>query len=416
MLLRSRAVVAPKPVSITRNTLFNTIGCLVYQGCMWLITVLVVYLSGYTDSGILAYAMAIGNVFLSIASFNIRVFQVSDINNTYTPGNYVAFRILTVVLAYALILPYIFFTTDNRVLIFPTALFLLFKTDEAFVDVLYAIDQKGERMDYIGLSQGLRGVAVALAFTMALYFFDSIVTSFFAMFLTGLVFTVAYDLPRALRFGSLDITICFDSAKSLLSDGVPVVVSLTLYSAITTVARQVFGNIYGAEELGFYAAVATPAVLVQAAGRYLYAPSLVPLTETVGKLDYQAARSFFFKTIGIIVLAALGSMVALGAVGPKMLLMLYGPSIEPYAGLLVVVTLCTFMLALSNYMLDVLTILRDMRYGLFITVFSFLVCVAASGPLIRSFGMNGLNLVIMLSSLFILMAAFIRIMFKLTRA
>ena len=196
----------------------------------------------------------------------------------------------------------------------------------------------------------------------------------------------------------------------------PVVVSLTLYSAITTVARQVFGNIYGAEELGFYAAVATPAVLVQAAGRYLYAPSLVPLTETVGKLDYQAARSFFFKTIGIIVLAALGSMVALGVVGPKMLLMLYGPSIEPYAGLLVVVTLCTFMLALSNYMLDVLTILRDMRYGLFITVFSFLVCVAASGPLIRSFGMNGLNLVIMLSSLFILMAAFIRIMFKLTRA
>ena len=149
MLLRSRTVVAPKPVSIIRNTLFNTIGCLVYQGCMWLITVLVVYLSGYTDSGVLAYAMAIGNVFLSIASFNIRVFQVSDINNTYTPGNYVAFRILTVVLAYALILPYILFTTDNRVLIFPTALFLLFKTDEAFVDVLYAIDQKGERMDYM---------------------------------------------------------------------------------------------------------------------------------------------------------------------------------------------------------------------------------------------------------------------------
>ncbi len=127
MLLPSRAASAPKPISITKNTLFNTIGCLVYQGCMWLITVLVVYISGYTDSGVLAYAMAIGNVFLSIASFNIRVFQVSDISNAYTPGNYAAFRILTVILAYALILPYIYFTTENASLIFPAVLFLLFK-------------------------------------------------------------------------------------------------------------------------------------------------------------------------------------------------------------------------------------------------------------------------------------------------
>lgn len=416
MLLPSRAASAPKPISITKNTLFNTIGCLVYQGCMWLITVLVVYISGYTDSGVLAYAMAIGNVFLSIASFNIRVFQVSDISNAYTPGNYAAFRILTVILAYALILPYIYFTTENASLIFPAVLFLLFKTDEAFVDVLYAIDQKAERMDYIGVSQGLRGIVVAFTFTASLYLFDSIEFAFIAMFCTGLSFTVVYDLPHALRFGSLDIEIHLNSAKSLFVDGLPIVVSLTLYSAITTVARQTFGNIYGPEELGFYAAVATPAVLVQAAARYLYAPSLVPLTEMVAKSDYRESRSFFFRTIAVIVAAALASLVALGFIGPKMLLVLYGPSIEPYAGLIVVVALCTFMLALSNYLLDVLTILRDMRYGLLITIFAFLGCVVLSEPLIRSFGMDGLNSVIVISTLLIMVAAFTRIVFKLGRA
>lgn len=416
MLLPSRAASAPKPISITKNTLFNTIGCLVYQGCMWLITVLVVYISGYTDSGVLAYAMAIGNVFLSIASFNIRVFQVSDISNAYTPGNYAAFRILTVILAYALILPYIYFTTENASLIFPAVLFLLFKTDEAFVDVLYAIDQKAERMDYIGVSQGLRGIAVAFTFTASLYLFDSIEFAFIAMFCTGLSFTVVYDFPHALRFGSLDIEIHLNSAKSLFVDGLPIVVSLTLYSAITTVARQTFGNIYGPEELGFYAAVATPAVLVQAAARYLYAPSLVPLTEMVAKSDYRESRSFFFRTIAVIVAAALVSLVALGFIGPKMLLVLYGPSIEPYAGLIVAVALCTFMLALSNYLLDVLTILRDMRYGLLVTIFAFLGCVVLSEPLIRSFGMDGLNSVIVISTLLIMVAAFTRIVFKLGRA
>lgn len=416
MLIPSRAVSVPKPISITKNTLFNTIGCLVYQGCMWLITVLVVYISGYADSGVLAYAMAVGNVFLSIASFNIRVFQVSDIENAYTPGNYAAFRILTVILAYALMLPYIYFTTENAALVFPTILFLLFKTDEAFADVLYAIDQKAERMDFIGISQGLRGIAVASAFTASLHFFGSIEIAFIAMFCTGFSFTVAYDLPHALRFGSLDIKIQLKSVKSLFVDGFPIVVSLTLYSAITTVARQTFGNIYGAEELGFYAAVATPAVLVQAAARYLYAPSLVPFAEMVAKSDYLESRSFFFRTIAVIVAAALATMVALGFVGPKMLLVLYGPSIEPYADLIVAVALCTFMLSLSNYLLDVLTILRDMRYGLLVTFFAFLGCVVLSEPLIRLFGMDGLNSVIVISTLLIMVAAFTRIVFKLARA
>lgn len=45
----------PEPLDIKKNMLYNTIGSLTYQGCLWITTVLVVILSdGYSDSGILS--------------------------------------------------------------------------------------------------------------------------------------------------------------------------------------------------------------------------------------------------------------------------------------------------------------------------------------------------------------------------
>jgi hypothetical protein len=87
--------------------LFNTVGSLMYQGCLWIITVLVVVLSdGYTDSGILSFAMTVGNMFTALGTYNMRTFQVSDVKNEYSQGTYVGFRCLTLVIALAVISAY----------------------------------------------------------------------------------------------------------------------------------------------------------------------------------------------------------------------------------------------------------------------------------------------------------------------
>ena len=54
------------------DVLWNSVGSLVYLGCTWLTTVLVVLLSDdYQASGSLAIAMAVGNVFSTIALFRV---------------------------------------------------------------------------------------------------------------------------------------------------------------------------------------------------------------------------------------------------------------------------------------------------------------------------------------------------------
>ena len=61
---------APEGLSLQKNMAWNSVGSLVYLGCSWLTTVLVVTLSSnYSDSGALAVAMSVGNLTSAIVAF-----------------------------------------------------------------------------------------------------------------------------------------------------------------------------------------------------------------------------------------------------------------------------------------------------------------------------------------------------------
>lgn len=94
--MSKQSQISPEPLSVRHNMLFNTVGSLMYQGCLWVITVLVVRLSdGYANSGILAFAMTIGNLFNPLATYSMRTYQVSDVRDRYSTHSYVALRLIT---------------------------------------------------------------------------------------------------------------------------------------------------------------------------------------------------------------------------------------------------------------------------------------------------------------------------------
>ena len=146
---------AIEPLSVAQNTIFNAIGCLCYLGCQWVTTVMVVRLSSsYENSGLYAFAMATGIIFASIALYKVRTFQVSDISNQFSNSSYIAFRLITILIGWFVCAVYIPIATNRQMnLITVSLLYLVFKTDESFSDVLYGIYQKNGRMDYIGISQ-----------------------------------------------------------------------------------------------------------------------------------------------------------------------------------------------------------------------------------------------------------------------
>lgn len=400
------SVTPPAPLSTRKNSLFNFIGCLMYQGCQWVITVLVVLLSGYENSGVLAYAMSIGNIFLPIATFNLRTYQVSDLKRRFTEGEYIAFRFFTVVVAFIIIIPYTMATTSDLTWVLPTLLYLLFKMDEAVCDVLSGVSQKGGRMDYIGISQFSRGVLVVVLFCLGLMVTQNLNVAILLMFVGCCAMTISYDFPHARRFGPINVAIHFSKVRELGAAGLPLVLSATFASMIVTYARQVFANQYGSTMLGYYAAVATPSVLVQAAARYLYCPALVPLASKWNDgAGLQRFMHYLIRSSIYIALGVAGMAGALLALGPHLLRLVYGNEIEPYTSLLLGMVVGTGLNTFVYYFMDVLVIMRNLRGSVIVGVFGLFACFLLAPRLETAWGMDGLNMVVILSYLIAVLSA-----------
>jgi O-antigen/teichoic acid export membrane protein len=388
----------PKPLDIKRNMLYNTIGSLTYQGCLWITTVLVVILSdGYNDSGILSFAMSVGNMFSAIGTYSMRTYQVSDVKGKYSQRNYVGFRLLTLVIGVIALSIYSVFVSPDGETFAAVLVYLLFKVDEAFCDVLYGVDQRGERMDYIGISQFVRGVLVVAVFSLGLYFSQSIVIAILGMFPAGLAVTLLYDIPHSRRIAPIKPELSAQQAKDLLVECLPIVLEVLFLGMIVSVARQYYANAYGNDRLGIYAAVATPAVLVQAAARYLYAPALVPLSEKWNESPREKFLPFFKKTLKLMLALIVVCVVVLSWVGPWALDLVYGQKVAGYTYLFTNVLICTSALAMLYYLSDVLILCRDIRGALISATAALIITLATMVPLEAAFDMQGINYVVIVA-------------------
>ena len=383
----------PAPLSTKKNLAWNTVGCLLYQGCLWVTTVaVVIFSSSYGNSGSLAYAMAIGNIFNPIATYNMRTYQVSDVNNRYSPQEYIGFRVVTIILGLGITSVYVFLTTSNIAFLVTVFCYLLFKIDEAFCSVYYAIEQKGARMDYIGLSQGFRGVLLLVLFCAGLLLFDDINIAVILMSLGCVAVTVLFDAAQASKFGPIFPSISKETCREMLLTCLPAVLTMLCFGSVVSVARQMFGNEYGEEALGIYAAIATPTVIVQVASSFLTSPFLVGLSEEWSRYNSRGFVSSLLKIL-IGIFAVFLIVLLLSAVfGERALSLVYGDDIIEYCDLFVPVVIATGLAAYAGFLMDVLVLMRKLKLSLVANAFALGISYFASPILEGLFYMNGINL------------------------
>ncbi len=87
--------------------LWNSAGSITVLACQWLLTIVVVRLSGdYEAAGVLSLALAVYNIFAPISVYRMYVYQVSDVKRENTTGEYLTFRLVTTAIALTALIAY----------------------------------------------------------------------------------------------------------------------------------------------------------------------------------------------------------------------------------------------------------------------------------------------------------------------
>ena len=399
--------------TVQQNMLFNTVGSLIYYVCQWLISVIIVRVSGFGDAGLLSLAMSATAAPAIVGLFNVRSYQVSDMDGQYTDREYMRSRVYTNVLsvvACLLVVLYYGYSLDKAIIIMS---FMGFKVVEGMADVYYGIDQKNERMDYAGISLTIRGIGSVVIFFAAFIIVGNVslimmsdtqpisdtmfvtvrlLISIVAMSLFSLGVVLFYDRRKVKRYVEetpIDKAVMRKQVKSLLITCFPLAVVAFLNNMSLTIPKLYLEQFFGEKVMGIYSSVASPTIVIQLAATTLFAPLIPPLTvefNNGNKKNFLSGLKKFALLIGAITIAALIGSKLLAHWG---LVLLFETDIEPYVYLFIPVIIVSILIAINASMFSVCTLIRAIKSQYLIGGFGILAAVIGSLTVVKEYSMDG---------------------------
>lgn len=387
-----------KKLSLGQNALYNSVGSIIYLLCQWLITVVVVRLGSYEAAGNLSLAMSMTNMFYAFATFSIHDFQVSDFKDQYSPSIYFSTRLITgiggllVFSVVMIVLPG--YTVYQRICII---LYAIFRLSEVVVDVLQAMEQKAERMDYLFRSYIVRGVLLLGGFAATLLVTGELLCAIVVVAVFSFAAIALLDLPACHRLTGMKAELDFSATGALMRSCIPLMCNSFCQTAIVSIPRSVLEAQWGEYILGIYASIATPAVIIQSAASWLYTPLLTTFTRYYARREQQQYFCLLKKIVMIIVICIAAVLVGGKLLGAWGLSLLFNEEIVAYADLLVPVLGTTILIACFYFISALLTITRHLKVIAISNILATLLAVILSSPVIRKFSMSGVNYVIFIA-------------------
>ncbi len=381
-----------KKLSIMQNMIWNTIGSFTYLICQWLLTLILVRVSGDMDSaGNLALAISITNVFYNLAHFNVRTYLVSDLQERYSLGEYSALRIVTSAFALISCIVYSCFFDYSPEQFWCIVLYMIFKLGEVWVDLLHGVEQRASRMDIGGISLFARGIISIVSFGGVLFLTDDFNLSIIAMTLCTWLFIFVYDNPSAWKFGRFVPKFRPDTLKSMVLVFLPLTIGSFASNIGLTIPKQILEFQMGSEALGIYSTVATPTVIVQVAASYVFNPVLTRFAEAYNKTDKKDFKQLFLKISGVLVALSILCIIGAAVLGEWGLGFLYGDRIKSYTYLFLPAIYFTCMNSFVWFTWYLLIVMRKLNSLLVVNVIGLILGLPIMKVLIEAFGMNGVN-------------------------
>lgn len=382
-----------KKVNMKKNVIWNTVGNIFYCACQWLITVLVVRIDSFEASGYLSLAMTTSSSFSAISLFGMRHFQVSDVNEEYSSREYYGSRIISCVIAQIACMLYAAFVSSSTYIFLCITLFMLVRIAEALADVFHGMNQKFDRYDLIGKSYLLRGMITVVSFSIGLFTTHNLMITLLIMALLNLFAALAFDRICTGKLENIRPIVFAKHVYTLLFTCVPLVVFTFLLSMENLIPKNFLESLFGAEELGIYASIASPTLVVQVMASVIFNPFLPRLTKIYVSGEIVTFRKMFHNVLSA--LACMSVVVCIGAslVGRLGLKILFGEKILEYYYLFMPIVWCTILTAMIWIISSIVVAIRQIKYLLIGIVVDFAICVAIARPFVERYGKNGVSVV-----------------------
>lgn len=369
----------------------------VYFVSQWLMSILVVRLSGsYEEAGVFGIALSVSNVFFMIATFSIRNYQVADINNKFSNGEYISFRTITAAASLIILPVYLVLMKYSLYVSFSVILYMMIKIAESIIDVIHGIFQKAWRLDIACKSYVIRGIVNLAVFSFCEWSFKNLVLSLLLTATVSLLCAFLIDIRYCKSLFGIHINFKNRKLFNLLHCCMPLFIHGLLSTLIYNIPRIMAQKMCGEELFGFYSSVAAPTVVIQLVICNIFSPCITVMSEQFVKKDRK-----LFKTIagiqGIIVITSLVAVGGFTLLGNLFLEIMFGSEILEYEVLLIPAVIAASLIATTAFVSSVFTVSNHNVIMAVLEGITFVIDLVLSVFFIKVIGLQGINIALIVS-------------------
>jgi O-antigen/teichoic acid export membrane protein len=190
-------------LSLRRNFSWTFLGSLFYAGTQGLLMVLLSKMSGPEAVGKFSLGLGVTAPIILFTSMQLRSVQATDARREYSPGHYLALRLLMTMFGIGVVALIAFTTGYTAEKAAVVMIIGLAKGVETISDVLFGLLQQRERLDYIAKSTMIKGVVALLAMITTVAVTQSIVWGCFALITSWAAVLLFYDVPAVREMATL---------------------------------------------------------------------------------------------------------------------------------------------------------------------------------------------------------------------
>lgn len=385
--------------SAKRVFLLNAIAGMLNAGQSFIILFVLSRTSCIEDSGLFAFAYSIACLFLTIAMYGMRTYQVSDTQeqvffNCYLISRAITCGVMLVGLCFFELygIMYNHYSVKKIIII---AVVCLWKMVDALSDVFYADWQVGDKLNQASVSIIFRTIFSLFAFVYVILYSHSLVYAcFFACLSNYIVFFISLKMQkRKILFYK---NIKRNYLIKILKECLPICIMSFLAMYLANISKYAIDKNLTDYYQAIYGYIAMPVFLIELIGNWIIQPNLFNMS-----MRYNEKSSLFLKYVKkqfLYITAIALFTILLGLImGIPILSIIYNTNLYQYKFDFAIVLLGGYLLAIAGYMMTILTIMRKQKWGIIAYFICGLLATIFSNSIVTKFQFTGATVLYTLS-------------------
>lgn len=374
--------------NVKKDFIFNTIGTGINAFNSLFFMIIATRINGISDAGIFTFAFSTAALFQIIGVYSGRIYQITD-NTKATNEDYLVNKVITCVIMFVVSILFILLRgyTGKKMLVI--LILCIYRTLEAFSEVIYAYFQKNYELYKVGISLVLKNVLGLIVFLTINIFTRNLIYSTLGLVLNYILIMLSYDF-KIFRNNFIKLrNINLNNQKKIFSLGFSTFLLSFLLMYIVNIPRYVIDFKMSDASSSIFGILIMPASVVVLIAQFILHPFLMKINDFLIHKDYKNLKKNVMNIC--LVTSAFGIFATFIAylIGIPILEFIYGISLKKYLMALIVVligaTLYGVVSILSNILVAMRIASKQIIISFVVSIFSLFISIC----FINSLGVNG---------------------------